>query len=745
MFAGRNGSCASMHAEGQAGWGGIEAWLLRCRNCADQWLDNRRQAPLQWPFRLTCAALAYERPGGTEAAVRGWGFHWEGSSAAVERRGGTHQPSWFAFSNAHAVVLVFGGGSTLGLLSWRGAGAAADAWLASARHGRGQDVGGVCIGVLRALFALPPGGQHCLYDGARPLVAAAALRRKRLYLAGHGIGGALAAAFAALLHTWQDAPQVLAQVSGIYTFGAPAVGDAAFAALFDGTFAGRAHRLVAARDIVPRLPLLPAATAAAPASRFGGQYELLQFAAIPSVSGNEQRSSDMGRAAEWLAHRLTAAGLQNVQALRADVPPDELKKKQLPSPQPAVYAEWLGAASGAPTILVYGHYDVQDSHEWYHRRWASSPWEPHVADGFVHGRGVDDNKGGLLLAVQALEAFLKTGGEAPVNVKVLFEGEEELGSPHLHTLLQQNARLLAADLAVSADAGQPPGGRPGINLGCRGRAFVRVVARTLTEHAHSGFKGGAVQNAVQALAQWVATLHHVGGGVAVAGFYDGVVDPSAAERADAAAFPVDEAAEMAGMGANASHGEPGFTATERIWYRPSLDVVGFAGGVTWDGMNGIVPADANCKIICRLVPGQDQDTVLAALERHARLHAPAATALELRPVTVLGRKAVAAVSLDRYSPGVRAAAQALSAEFGGADPIFYREGHYLSAFGEVPRVLGAPLVEFGFGTPDHVAQSSPGGGFRINERLSVAEYHRGRRAWKPSGMGRKTQGISSWN
>ncbi|CAL8467971.1 g7509 [Coccomyxa elongata] len=434
--------------------------------------------------------------------------------------------------------------------------------------------------------------------------------------------------------------------------------------------------------------------------------DLLELAKIASISSLPEHSTDIEEAAKWLVKRLRDAGLEDVKLLHTKA-------------QPAVYGQWLHA-SGAPTVLIYGHYDVQpvDPLE----LWTTPPFEPTVqregkGQGSFTGRGVSDDKGGLLQPIQAAEAYLKAKNALPVNVKFLLEGQEEIGSPNLAEILEEHKDLLSADMALSADGGQINEKQAGVVLGLRGGIAFEVEAQTVGQDLHSGLKGGSVQNPIHALAQFVAELHAPNGSVAVDGFYKGVREITAEDRADAAAFPFDEEAEMQSLGALGPHGEEGFTTLERRWLRPTLEVVGIYGGFLGAGIKTIVPARATAKISCRLVPDQDPDNVMSVLMRHVETHAPPQTRLTFTPLPFRANPYI----MPRDTVANRAAAKVLQEMF-GSPVFFYREGWTIPFFDLFASHLGIQPVSFGFGLPTDNVHSP-------NERFRVSMYDKGREAW----------------
>jgi acetylornithine deacetylase/succinyl-diaminopimelate desuccinylase-like protein len=310
--------------------------------------------------------------------------------------------------------------------------------------------------------------------------------------------------------------------------------------------------------------------------------ELIEFARIPSVSTDPTHQADVERAARWVADQLTDAGLLEVRILATQR-------------HPVVYGQWLGAPR-APTILVYGHYDVQPPDPL--EKWQSEPFQPEVRDGRLYGRGVSDDKGPMLIPIKVAQAFFATTGMLPINVKFLFEGEEEIGSPSLEGCIRQNAELLTADFVISADGAMWRIDEPSISVASRGLAGLEFYLTGASKDLHSGRHGGAVANPLHAIARLVASLHTDEGRVAVAGFYDQVEELSPAERAAITALPFDEEHYLEQVGAPAAFGEPGYSTLERQWIRPTLEVNGLWGGYQGRGSKTVIPSEAHAKITC---------------------------------------------------------------------------------------------------------------------------------------------------
>jgi acetylornithine deacetylase/succinyl-diaminopimelate desuccinylase-like protein len=423
--------------------------------------------------------------------------------------------------------------------------------------------------------------------------------------------------------------------------------------------------------------------------------ELGEFLAIPSVSGDPARAPAMREAAEWVAARLAFADGRVVET----------------GGHPAVLGEWLGA-EGAPTILVYGHYDVQPPGD--EREWTTPPFEPSVRDGRIYARGATDDKGPVLVALAVAEAFLAADGVLPLNVRFLVEGEEEIGSPSLAAFLRGHRDELAADLVVSADGAMWRPSEPSIAIAAKGLLALDVVVTGPSADLHSGRHGGAVQNPVHALARIVAGLHGPDGAVAVPRFYDGVLPLSAAERDALARIPFDDEAYRDEVGVPVLHGEPGFTTLERLWTRPTLEVNGVEAG----GRFTVIPRRARAHVTCRLVPEQDPVEVLAAVARHVHATRPPGVEVAVEPEP----GAVRAYSIPAGHPAVSAAAAALRAVYPDREPLLVRMGGTLPAATLFEEALGLKTLLFSFSTSDERLHAP-------DEFFRLSRLDEGLRAW----------------
>lgn len=428
--------------------------------------------------------------------------------------------------------------------------------------------------------------------------------------------------------------------------------------------------------------------------RFVG--ELAELVRIPSVSAQPQHAPDMRRCAGWLAAELRRIGLH-----RVAVHPT--------AGHPIVYGEWL-RAPGRPTLLVYGHYDVVPAEPL--SEWTTPPFEPTLRGLDLHGRGACDDKGQLYCHVKALEAWLRTHGALPVNVKCLFEGEEETGSPRLAAFVERNRRALAADVAVMSDTRFLGPGRPAIVYGLRGKLVLELAVRAAGHDLHCGNYGGTVHNPLQALAEMLARLHDPRGRITVPGFYDRVRGSGAVERAFMRRTGPTDAEMLHDAGAPRPWGEAGFSQYERATVRPALSINGITGGYQGEGAKAVLPAAAVAKLDFRLVPDQDPREIEQAFRRHvARLTPPTVTS----SVRVLSASRPAL--LAREYAAMRIAANAYRRSFGAA-PAFVRSGGTIPVVDTFRRVLGVPTVLMGFALPD-------AGIHAANEKVHLPQLARG--------------------
>ena len=377
-----------------------------------------------------------------------------------------------------------------------------------------------------------------------------------------------------------------------------------------------------------------------------------------------------------------------------------------------VTAEWRGAP-GAPTVLVYGHYVVQQAEPLH--LWISPPFEPTVRDGNIYARGSVDDKGQLYLHVKALEAHLRTRGKLPVNVVVIAEGEEEVGSDNLEQFIAANKELLACEAVVISDSAMFGPGQPSILSSLRGLAYFEINVEGPTVDLHSGAYGGAVANPAMALARILATMHDANGHVAIEGFYDAVRDWSPEIRRSMRGLPFDENTFLRETGSAALVGEKDFTTLERLWARPTCEVNGLLSGYTGEGAKTVLPSKAMAKVSCRLVPDQTPEEIQRVMQEHVRRVTPPGVTVTVRHLHG-GRPWRA----DLAGPLYDAAARALEAAFGRA-PVITGEGGSIPVVGDFERILGAPVLLVGFGLPGENAHAP-------DEWMSVDNFEKGTRA-----------------
>jgi acetylornithine deacetylase/succinyl-diaminopimelate desuccinylase-like protein len=424
--------------------------------------------------------------------------------------------------------------------------------------------------------------------------------------------------------------------------------------------------------------------------------ELKQYLAIPSISALPQHADDVRRAADWSVSELTRIGMQNA------------KLFETPG-YPVVYAEWLGAP-GAPTILFYGHYDVQpvDPVD----LWTSPPFEATIRDGEIYARGSADDKGQVFMHFKAIEAHLKQSGKLPVNIKVILEGEEEVGSENLDDFVRAHKEELKADVVVISDSPMFDRGVPSICYGLRGLTYFQIDLRGTASDLHSGSFGGAVANPAFVLTQLLAQMKDKSGRIKIPGFYDDVLPLNPEERAEYEKLPFNEKRYKKELGAPKLFGETGYTTMERVWGRPTFEVNGLLSGFTGEGAKTVIPAVAMAKVSMRLVPNQDPKKIGDLFEAYVQKITP--KTVELKITRMHGGKPWVT---DFHSHFVQAAARAIEQAF-GQRPVFTREGGSIPVVSTFQEVLGLPTVLFGIGLPDENAHAP-------NEKLDLSNFHNG--------------------
>jgi len=424
--------------------------------------------------------------------------------------------------------------------------------------------------------------------------------------------------------------------------------------------------------------------------------ELTEFLAIPSISTSSENNADVQRGAEWVAAQLRSLGMDNVQILPT-------------GGHPVVYGEQLKAGKDAPTVLVYGHYDVQPVDPL--DLWTSDPFKAEVRGDNLYARGSSDMKGQVIASLKAVESIVQTG-ELPVNVKWLIEGEEEIGSLNLGEFIKKNKSLLKADICINPDAGLINKDSPTITYGLRGLAYFEIRVFGPDRDLHSGLFGGTVHNPAQALAELISGMHDKKGRITLPGFYDNVRKSSKAERAEIGRLPTTAKHFLKQTGVPALWGEPDYTPEERVSIRPTLEVNGLLSGFTGEGSKTVLPAWAMAKISCRLVPDQEPEEIHKKMVKYMKKHAPKTIRWEVKNLHNSG-----AAITERNSAGVEAMSKGLEQAW-GKRPFFKREGGSIGVVVQLQKYTGIESVLTGFGLPEDNAHSP-------NEKLHLPTWRKG--------------------
>ncbi len=425
--------------------------------------------------------------------------------------------------------------------------------------------------------------------------------------------------------------------------------------------------------------------------------ELKEFIRIPSISTLPENQPDVERAAGFVAGSLRAAGMENVEVIPT-------------AGHPLVYADWMHAP-GKPTVLCYGHYDVQPADPL--DLWVTPPFEPAERDGNLYARGAVDDKGQMYMHIKAIEALRAAHGTLPLNVRFLIEGEEEVGGAAIAKYVAENPEKLRADVALVSDTAMYAEGMPTLCIGLRGLIYMEVEAQGPARDLHSGLYGGAAPNAVYGLIELLAKAKDADGALRIPGIYDNVDEPAPAERESWSRLPFDESEFLANeVGATELTGEPSRTVLERVWSRPTFEVHGIAGGFTGAGSKTVIPAQATAKVSIRAVPRQDPDAVVAAFRKWVKENTPKGIRTEVR---VLNASPGLVVNPDH--PAMRVAAQAFGDVFGG-QTVFTRSGGSIPIVGDFAKHLGIPTILMGFGLPDDGLHSP-------NEKFKIENYYQG--------------------
>ena len=425
--------------------------------------------------------------------------------------------------------------------------------------------------------------------------------------------------------------------------------------------------------------------------------ELKELIRIPSISTLPEHKSDVERAAQFVAESLRRAGLENVEIIPT-------------AGHPLVYADWLHAP-GKPTVLCYGHYDVQPADPL--DLWVTPPFEPTERNGNLYARGAVDDKGQMYMHIKAIEALRAVNGTLPLNVKFLIEGEEEVGGAAIAKYVAENPAKLAADVALVSDTAMYAEGVPTLCIGLRGLIYMEVQADGPARDLHSGLYGGAAPNAVYGLIELLAKAKDANGVIQIPGIYDDVEEPAAAELDSWKRLPFDESEFLAKeVGSSALTGEPRRSILERVWSRPTFEVHGIAGGFTGAGSKTVIPATATAKVSFRIVPRQDPDKVIAAFRDWVSKNSPKGIRAEVRVLT-----ASPGLVVNPDHPAIRVAAEAFGVTF-GKQTVFIRSGGSIPIVGDFASHLKIPTILMGFGLPDDGLHSP-------NEKYKIENYYSG--------------------
>ncbi len=424
--------------------------------------------------------------------------------------------------------------------------------------------------------------------------------------------------------------------------------------------------------------------------------ELFQLIRIPSISTLPEHAGDVARAAQFTADALKTAGLENIEII-----PTER--------HPLIYADWLHAP-GKPTVLCYGHYDVQPPDPL--ELWVSPPFEPEVRNGNIYARGAVDDKGQMYAHIKALEAVKALTGTFPLNIKVLIEGEEEIGGASIAKFVPEHKEKLKADVALVSDTALYAEGIPTLCIGLRGLCYMEVEAQGPSRDLHSGLYGGAAPNAVFGLIELLAKAKNADGVIQIPGFYDDVAEPASAELDSWNSLPFNADEYVNNEIGAAVTGEPGRSVFEKTWSRPTLEVHGIAGGFTGAGSKTVIPAKALAKVSFRLVPNQDPEKIVALFKDWVAANKPAGIEAQVK---VLGTSPGIIVNPDH--PAIAVAAEVFEESL-GRKTVFTRSGGSIPIVGDFAKHLGIPTVLMGFGLPDDGLHSP-------NEKFKLANYYQG--------------------
>jgi acetylornithine deacetylase/succinyl-diaminopimelate desuccinylase-like protein len=427
------------------------------------------------------------------------------------------------------------------------------------------------------------------------------------------------------------------------------------------------------------------------------RHELHEFLRIPSLSGDPARADDVKKAAEWLAAHLHAIGIESAKVMPT-------------AGHPVVYGSWMGAGPDKPTVLIYGHYDVVPAA--LEDGWDSPPFSPVEKNGKIYARGATDDKGQLFIHVKALESYLEANGGAPVNVKLLIEGEEEISSPNLAPFIKEHLDLLKADVCVISDSSMGSIEKPAITHSLRGMTYIQLEVEGPKDDLHSGFYGGATHNPALALVEILSKLFNSDNTIAVPGFYEDVVQLTSKEREMIAKNSLTEEEFKKATGVPGVWGDKNFTLRERVSARPTLDINGMWSGYSGPGPKTIIPAKAGAKLSSRLVANQDPDKIYKLLKKHIESITPPTVKVKVSLVTK-GRPALIPFDLPEMQAASRAYANAW-----GHEPLFTRGGGSIPIVADICDMMKIPVVMMGYGLDSDGLHAA-------NEHYSIEMFNRG--------------------
>ena len=435
-------------------------------------------------------------------------------------------------------------------------------------------------------------------------------------------------------------------------------------------------------------------------SRFVG--ELVDFVRIPSVSALDEHFNDVVKAGNWVVERLKAAGIANARLMQTET-------------HPVVYGELLTAGKNKPTILIYGHFDVQPADPF--ELWDNPPFEPKIKDGKIYGRGASDDKGNMLAPILAIEALLKTTGSLPVNVKLFYEGQEEIGSPTLPPFIKKNTRMLCSDMIFSSDGGQWGENHPSLIMGLKGLVGCQLTVTGAQRDLHSGMHGGGIANPIHALSHVIASMKGLDGKIKIEGFYDDVVDLTIEDRNAIARVPFDDQKYYTDFGAPESFGEIGYSTPERLWARPTLELNGIWGGYQGKGSKTVLPSKAHAKITCRLVANQEPMKIYELIKSHVEANIPPGVTIDIEALP--GSANPLLIPNGHNSSEI---AGKVLRELYGKEPYQIRVGGSIPVMSIFLKELGVHPTMFAFGLEDEQAHAP-------NEFFRLSSFKKGQVAY----------------